>query len=36
MADGIKGYEKHYLRFFGENIKRWLALEPLKNLKRFD
>ncbi len=36
MADGIKGYEKHYLRFFGENIKRWLAVKPLENLKSFD
>ncbi len=36
IADGIRGFEKHYLHFFSENIKRWQALEPLKNLKRFD
>lgn len=36
MADGVFGFEKHYLALFGENIKRWIAQEPLKNLKHFD
>lgn len=36
MADGVFGFEKHYLALFGENIKRWIAQQPLKNLKYFD
>ncbi|MFT5708360.1 MAG: D-2-hydroxyacid dehydrogenase (NADP+) [Oceanospirillaceae bacterium] len=36
MADGVYGFERHYLQFFSENITCWNTGETLKNIKRFD